>query len=67
LAYSTALTSVLRSSLLTTKSVDLVVADDGFLCAVESIEATLITEVLFEKILICIHVYITLDLAEDKA
>jgi len=47
---------VFHSSLLTVKSVDLVVARDGFLCITETvffIVATLIIEVLFKQLLIC--------------
>jgi len=46
---------VSHSSLLTVKSVDLIVARDGFLCVMEIIRilvATLITEVLFKQFLI---------------
>ena len=48
---------VFHLSLLTVKSIDLVVARDGFLCTMEIVcifmVATLITEVLFKQFLIC--------------
>jgi len=64
--------SVFHSSLLTTKSVNLAVGHDSFLCIMESliihifIEATLITEVLLEWFSIHTAVYNELNLAENE-
>jgi len=62
---------VFHSSLLTAKSVDLVVACDSFLCVIEIVRifvvATLITEVLFKEFLICTVLHNELNIADKGA
>jgi len=61
---------VFHSSLLTVKSVDLVVACDGFLCVIESLIFHIFHRGFFdsrEKFLVRTAVYNGLNLADDEA